>query len=209
MPYTRLLLLALGLTILNMLGCSSKPLAPEKEASSAVTDAGVTQGKPGKKLDPQATATFNRALKAMQQNNSDEALVLFQEMTNSYPGLSGSHTNIGLIHYKNNDFELAESAFQQALKIKPDNAIAHTHIGIIYRKQGRFTDAEQEYMKAIQADPNYANAHLNIGILYDIYLRKLSVAIQHYEKFQALQAEEDKTVKKWLLTLKRRQKASK
>lgn len=206
MPYTRLLALALFVAILNTLGCSSKLFTPETKAPVATADKGKLVAK---KLDPKATALFNNALKAMQENNTDEALALFQEMAINYPKLSGSQINIGLIYYKNNDFELAEAAFQQALKIKPDNAIAHNHIGIIYRKQGRFSDAEQQYIKAIQINPDYANAHLNIGILYDLYLRKLSLAIRHYEKFQTLQSNEDKTVRKWILILKRKLKMSK
>jgi len=206
MNFTRFLFLILAFNTLNLIGCTSKPVTPE--AGPLAT--GTEKGQPGtKKVDPKALAAFKRALTELQQGNSDEALVLFQEMTGNYPQIAVSHTNIGLIYFRANDFELAENAFQQAIKIKPDNAIAYNHLGIIYRKKGRFSDAEQQYLKAIEAKADYANAHLNLGILYDIYLRKLNLAIQHYEKYQTLQPEEDKTVKKWIAGLKRRQKASK
>jgi len=206
MPYTRLLLLTLSIALLNVLGCSSKSVVPEEVSQGAVTDKSKSTAK---KLDPKANAAFQRALTSLQQGNTEEALVLFQEMASNYPTLSGSHTNIGLIHFKANNLDLAEASFQQALQIKPDNAVAYNHIGIIYRNKGRFTDAKQQYLKAIEINPDYANAHLNLGILYDLYLRKLSSAKQHYEKFQSLQTEEDKTVRKWILILKRRLKVSK
>lgn len=208
MPYTKLLLLSLGIALFNLVGCSSKSVAPDDISPGVVTE--TDKSKPTvKKLDSKASTAFQRALTTLQQGNTEEALVLFQEMASNYPALSGSHTNIGLIHFKASDLDLAEASFQQALKIKADNAVAYNHIGIIYRKKGRFTDAEKQYLKAIEINPDYANAHLNLGILYDLYLRKLNVAKQHYEKFQSLQAEEDKTVKKWILTLKRRLKVSK
>ncbi|NOY67481.1 MAG: tetratricopeptide repeat protein [Gammaproteobacteria bacterium] len=206
MSYSRILLLTLGIVLLNLAGCSSKPVAPDSGSQASVTDKSKATAR---KLDPKASAAFKRALKILQEGNTDEALALFQEMATNYPTLSGSRTNIGLIYLKANDLELAEASFQQALEIKEDNAIAYNNLGVIYRKKGRFTDAEQYYLKAIKTDPDYANAYLNLGILYDLYLRKLDIAIQYYEKHQSLQSEEDKTVKKWILILKRRLKVSK
>lgn len=214
MKLTRQLLLTSFIAVLALSGCSKKTSTRTStdgsDATSAQTGTGTTDaGKKGAKIDPKATALFQKALNAVAIGNNDLAIGLFTDMANDYPSLSGSHTNLGLIYFKDDDMDKAEASFGQAISINEANPVAHTHLGIIYRKKGRFTDAEQAYLKAIEFVPEYGLAHLNIGILYELYLRKLADALRHYETYQSLQASEDETVKKWIAGLKRQLKVPK
>jgi len=194
--------------MLGIQACSTTAVSPDQQPTQATVE---SRDKPGTKtpaIDPAANSTYLQALRTIEQGNEGQAIKLLSDMSRQYPALSGPQTNLGLIYYNQDDIVKAEAAFKAALGINPKNAVAHNHLGIIYRRQGRFREAETAYLSAIQHKPDYANAHLNLGILYDIYLLKLDKALQHYQKFQSLQASEDKTVKNWIIGLKRRLKVS-
>lgn len=77
-------------------------------------------------------------------------------------------------------------------------------VGILHREAGRFEQAESAYLKAVTVKPDYALAHLNLGILLDLYLARHQQALEHYERYQALQSDEDKMVKRWIADISRR-----
>jgi hypothetical protein len=58
-------------------------------------------------------------------------------------------------------------------------------------------------MKAVTASPDYALAHYNLGVLNELYLQRLDLALQHFERYQELSGE-DEQVSKWIADLKRR-----
>ena len=213
MKFANYLLLTSMLVALSLSGCGKISFGKKTESTSS-EPASTEPGKPAdktkvKKIDPKATAAFQKALNAIATGNNDLAISLLTELADSHPTLSGSHTNLGLIYFKDGDMDRAEAAFGQAISINDANPTAHTHLGIIYRQKGRFTDAEQAYLRAIEHVPEYGLAHLNIGILYELYLRKLTDALRHYETYQSLQESEDETVKKWIVGLKRKLKLPK
>ena len=71
------------------------------------------------------------------------------------------------------------------------------------RRDGNFLEAEAAYLKAVTVSPEYVLAHYNLGILNELYLQRLDVALQHFERYQQL-VESDKQVDKWIADLKRR-----
>lgn len=204
MLYTRqLATIIISLALLS--GCTLVPI--ESSEQTTVNEGGAVT--PAKAVNPAAAADYQQALAAIKQGNNTLATRLLTAMTTEYPELSGPSTNLGLIYFKKGDLTRAEAALQNALAINPNNAVAHQHMGIVYRQQGKFSQSEQAYLNAIKYQPDYANAHLNLAILYDIYLIKFNNALRHYEKYQTLQSVEDKTVKNWMIGLKRRIKVSK
>ncbi|MGH8222819.1 MAG: tetratricopeptide repeat protein, partial [Woeseiaceae bacterium] len=76
-------------------------------------------------------------------------------------------------------------------------------LGMLSRRKGEFEEAEAAYLKAVTADPEYALAHYNLGVLNELYLQRLDVALQHFERYQELSGE-DEQVTKWIADLKRR-----
>ena len=158
------------------------------------------------KVDPKAAASYEMALASMRAGNASRAEKQFTQLTKDHPEFSGPHNNLGILHYRAGNIEKAKSAFESALKINPDSVVSLNYLGIISRGNGEFKQAQGFYEKALQADPNYAYAHLNYGILLELYMGKLSKALEHYKRYQELTEEEDKKVEGWIIELSRRVK---
>lgn len=158
-------------------------------------------------VSPEARNDYDAALEAMRSGDEGRAKALLNSLINAYPNLSGPHTNLGLLYFREKKIDQAEASFLKAVEMNPNSSVSYNHLGIISRGKGEFSKAEDYYLKALNINQDYALAHLNLGILYDLYLGKLGKARDHYEWFQKLTPEEDKEVKKWLIDLERRIKA--
>ena len=156
------------------------------------------------KVDPKAASSYEMALVSMRAGNTSRAEKQFEKIAEDHPEFSGPHNNLGILHYREGNIEKAKLAFERALKINPDSVVSLNYLGIISRGKGEFKQAQGFYEKALRADPNYAYAHLNYGILLELYMGKLSEALKHYKRYQALTEEEDKKVKGWIIELGRR-----
>jgi Flp pilus assembly protein TadD len=129
-------------------------------------------------------------------------------VSTSAPRKEHVFTNLGLAYFKQENYDKAELAFQQSIRLNPADAIAYNHLGILKRLQGEFDAARLTYIKAIQIDNQYAGAYLNLGILYDIYLQDLELALQQYEKYQALTRGENLSVDEWIVDIQRQLKTA-
>ena len=117
--------------------------------------------------------------------------------------IQGAHVNLAIIFAARGDLQAAENSLTDALIVDPAHSAALNQLGMLLRRQGKFAEAESAYAKAITADPDYALAHYNLGVLNDLYLQRLDVALEHYERYQEL-AGDDQQVTKWIADLKRR-----
>ena len=162
------------------------------------------------KVDPKITAEFEAALSAMRDGKTAQAESVLRQLAEKSPTFSGPRANLGILYFHANKLDQAKSEFQEALKINPNNVVSLNHLGIISRGEGKFKEAHDFYEKALRIDPNYAYAHLNFGILLELYMGKLSEALEHYKRYQELMKaegkEEDKKVAKWIVDLSRRAK---
>lgn len=152
---------------------------------------------------------YDEAIGSLKNGKAGLALELLLQVSNDAPEKPYVFTNLGLAYFKLEKLELAEKAFAEALKRDDDDAVAHNHLGILLRQKGEFEKARQHYQQAIDSDSGYALAHLNLGILFDIYLQDLKKALQHYQRYQSLAAEENKTVAGWIVDIERRLKSAK
>lgn len=150
-----------------------------------------------------ALSIFEQAVSAMAAGDLIEAELKLQEFLLQYPHYAGAHVNLAIIFAERGDLKAAENSLTDALILNPANAPALNQLGMLLRRKGEFEAAENAYLKAVDAQPDYALAHYNLGVLNDLYLQRLSTALQHYERYQAL-AGEDELVTKWIADLKRR-----
>ena len=139
----------------------------------------------------------------MAGGDSIDAELRFQEFLLQYPDYPGAHVNLAIIFMSRGDLQAAENSLTDALIVDPVHAAALNQLGMLLRRQGKFPEAESAYSKAISANPGYALAHYNIAVLNDLYLQRLDVALEHYERYQEL-AGDDQQVTKWIADLKRR-----
>jgi Tfp pilus assembly protein PilF len=179
-------------------------LAAESQAAVIVLPNPYLQNRPA--VAAAARSRYQQALDALARENWSQAESELQWLTENYPALSGPYLNLAMLYQATAQFDQAESAFQQAIAVNSNNVSAYNQYGIFLRQQGQFDAAEQQYLQSLQAWPDYAEGHLNLAILYDLYMGKFELALQHYQRYQALSAEPDRQVSGWIIDTERRLK---
>jgi lipoprotein NlpI len=168
------------------------------------TSGGDSAAAAGEEIPNAALASYERAITAMEAGDRVEAELELEHLVLEYPDYTGPYVNLAILYQEDARADDAEAVLDRALTLRPENAVANNQRGIVLRSQGRFDEAEAAYEAAIAADPEYAIAHRNLGILLDIYLRRPEEALAHYERYQELLAEPDRTVAGWIVDLRRR-----
>ncbi|MEE9511357.1 MAG: tetratricopeptide repeat protein [Gammaproteobacteria bacterium] len=168
-------------------------MGPKRSAGTV----GTTSGAPGRVI-----AQYEHALVAMQDGNDDRATQRLEVFIGQYPQYAGPYVNLGIVYARNDRTEEAEQMFQRAIEVNPGYAAAYNELGILHRQDGRFEEAVSAYRRAIKADSKYTLAYLNLGVLYDLYQRQPQQALEYYERFVAL--EQDEQVERWIVELQRR-----
>lgn len=181
---------------------ASGPRAPESGGASA-------DGAAAAETVPEPVRREHEAaLAALEAGNAAEAERLLQALVEAHPEYPGAHVNLAIVYREDGRDDAARAALEAALEADPDHPQANNELGIVLRRAGEFEAAEQAYRRALEADPDYALAHHNLGVLLDLYLHRPAEALEHYERYQALVAEPDRTVAGWIIDLRRRVGAS-
>ena len=188
-------------------GCGSTPKQPTSANDENVMLGPDGQPIPERVIAPLAKTMYEQAVAVMASGDFLEAQLRLQEFILQYPGYPGAHVNLAIIFASNGDELGAENSVTDALMIDPEYAPALNQLGMLLRRQGKFREAEAAYQRAIAAHPDYALAYYNLGVLNELYLQRLDIALQQYERYQALNSD-DKQVEKWIADLKRRIGAS-
>jgi tetratricopeptide (TPR) repeat protein len=194
------------LTVLLLAACQSGPeTAPDPapvEEAAPVTETTATEPEPVDFYQQ----FYAEAIASLKHGDTEQALELLLQVSTDSPDKPYVFTNLGLAYFKLQKMDLAEQAFQEAISRNKKDAVAYNHLGILLRYKGQFEEARKRYQRAIAIDSEYAYAHLNLGILFDIYLQDLKMALQEYQKYQALIGEDDKQVAGWIVDIQRRLK---
>ena len=147
---------------------------------------------------------YKLALELMQSEDYRQAISLMENIIEEEPRISGPWVNIAIAYRQLDEIDKAESAIHMALEANPDNPYALNQAGIIMREQGKFSASEEMYKRALAEYPNYPNAHLNLAILCDLYLQNIVCAKSHYQAYQELNQDSDKSIVAWMNDLDRR-----
>ena len=196
------------LAMLILTACQS---APEKAPAPAPEVEPVIEGSAAEpELEPVDfyQQFYAEAIAAMKDGKTEQALELLLQVSTDAPDKPHVFTNLGLAYFKLQQLDLAEQAFEAAIIHNDQDSVAYNHLGILQRYKGQFEAARNQYQRAIRIDSDYAYAHLNLGILFDIYLQDLELALQHYQKYQALITEADSQVAGWITDIQRRLKTA-
>lgn len=155
-------------------------------------------------LKGNTASEFEMAVSFLQEGRYEEALALLRHITAEQPELAGPWINLGEVYVALDAPEEARQAFESAVAANPYNCTAHNELGLLSRQNGDFEAAERHYLNCLERVPGNDAAHLNLGILYELYLGRLTEALASYRQYQALQPEEDRRVKGWVMDLERR-----
>ena len=156
---------------------------------------------------PAVSARFQRAQAAMGNGDWAQAESELLWLTENYPALSGPFVNLAIVYEATQQFDLAASAYQGAIAANASNVHAYNQYAVFLRRQGQFEQAETTYLQALERWPEYPEAIINIAILYDLYMGRLSLALEYYQTYQALQESPDRQVAGWIIDAERRLKS--
>ena len=190
--------LPLLFSILVVAGCASSGPKPAETTPSVAQGERVLP-----EIPAQAMTMFEQAVAVMASGDFVDAELRLKEFLLQYPAYPGAYVNLAIIHSQNGNDEAAQAAIDAALALDADHAPALNQQGMLLRRNGKFLEAEAAYLKAVTSSPDYALAHYNLGVLNELYLQRLDVALQHFEKYQELVGS-DKQVEKWIADLRRR-----
>jgi Flp pilus assembly protein TadD len=154
-------------------------------------------------IPPAVQTLYEQATAAMAGGDAVEAELKLRSFLLRNPGYPGAHVNLAILMAANGDDGAAAEHIKAALNIDPAHPAALNQLGMLERRRGRFAEAESAYMKAVTASPGYALAHYNLGVLNELYLQRLEVALEHFERYLECGGN-DEQVTKWVADLKRR-----
>lgn len=164
--------------------------------------------KPEERLSPelqtQLQGKYEQALGAIRQGHLEQARLLLEEVIRLQPGLATPYVNLGIIAERQGARDEAKNWYEKALEVDPSQPEALNQLGVLYREEGQFDKALACYQRALSANSELPQVHYNLAILYDLYLGDYGRAITHYERYQALSADQNEKVAQWLMDLKRR-----
>ena len=198
--------LVLPVAILVVTGCASSGGSAPAERGSQASGTRVGQQAAAvqhPEVPAEAQTLFEQAVAVMASGDFVEAELRLKEFLLQYPAYPGAHVNLAIIHGQNGNEKAAQASVDAALALDPNHPAALNQQGMLLRRNGKFIEAEAAYMKAVTASPDYALAHYNLGVLNELYLQRLDVALQHFERYQELSGG-DKQVEKWIADLTRR-----
>ena len=157
------------------------------------------------KVSVEVEALFDQGVKLIEAKKWPQAQAHFEKLTQIAPSFSGPWVNLGLSHWRQNSIESASQAFEQAILINKNNGDAYNLYAVMMGEQGDFEKAEALYLQALSVWPHNFVSHRNLGILYDMYMGRFNDAYYHFDMCAKILGEPDKTLRGWMIDIKRRQ----
>jgi tetratricopeptide (TPR) repeat protein len=123
-------------------------------------------------------AIFAEALQHHQAGNLHLAKQLYQKILAADGNHADAHHLLGVVAYREGQFEQAASSIGRALSLNPGNAVYHANLGLVWRELSNLGLAMSSFRDALRIDPCCAEAHLGLGNIYRIQ-GMLDDAIKH------------------------------
>jgi tetratricopeptide (TPR) repeat protein len=96
-------------------------------------------------------------------NKPNDAIAVFQKLTEDYPELPEPYNNLAVIYAQQKQYEKAKQALEMAIRTHPSYATAHENLGDIYSRM-----ASQAYDKALQLDSSNTSAQTKLSMIRNL-----------------------------------------
>lgn len=113
-----------------------------------------------------AQGRFLKGLILAEQGNTNEAIAVFNGLTEDYPELPEPYNNLAVLYAGQGQYEKAKSELEMAIRTHPSYATAHENLGDIYAKM-----ASQAYDRALQLDKSNTNTQTKLALIRDLFSR--------------------------------------
>ncbi|MDL2337368.1 MAG: tetratricopeptide repeat protein [Pseudomonadota bacterium] len=94
---------------------------------------------------------FLKGTLLVETRRTDEALLVFQQLTEEFPELPEPYNNLAALYAARGEFEKARMALDGALRANPGFAMAHQNLGDVYAQLARLS-----YQRALKIEPGNA-----------------------------------------------------
>jgi len=111
-----------------------------------------------------ARGRFLKGMILADQNNPNDAITVFTELTQDFPELPEPYNNLAVLYASQGQYDKARSALEMAIRAHPNYATAHENLGDIYAKM-----AGQAYDKALQLDRGNAAAQTKLNLIQKLF----------------------------------------
>ncbi len=142
------MVMACGVAAVGVGGCSGS-----KRRQSAVT----AENHPDARV-AEADRLVKQALDAETAGRKDDALSLYVQAIDTWPGLAIAWNNYGLLLLERGEYADAVTAFQEAANLEPSDPRPVTHIGLAYWETGWAAQALEYFDRALTINPQYLPA---------------------------------------------------
>ncbi len=178
-----------------LIGCATSGDRPER-AASALEQAPASAS---------ALARYAEGVAALEAGHVARATATFETLAREYPQYSGPLRQLAWLAVDAGDNAQAFDYLHRALKVCEACASVLTDLGVLHRQRGEFDAAEQAYRDALAADRDYAPAHFNLAVLFELYRMRPRPAIDHYERYLALEEDDPdaRLIRAWVADLER------
>ncbi|NMG27451.1 L,D-transpeptidase Cds6 family protein [Aromatoleum evansii] len=115
----------------------------------------------GNAKEPQAR--FLKGIALTELNRADEAVAVFQKLTEDFPELPEPYNNLAVLYAQQRQYDKARSALEMAIRTHPSYATAHENLGDVYARL-----ASQAYDKALQLDSANTAAQSKLALIREM-----------------------------------------
>lgn len=109
---------------------------------------------------------FERALSAIKEKDSNNAIFLFKELVKSDPKDFVSWNHLANLYLLNEKYKESEESFNKAIELKADYALAMIGLGSLYIDRKNLEKAITVLSKAVELSPESADAQHFLGEAY-------------------------------------------
>ena len=114
----------------------------------------------GQTQDDPVQSLYAEAKSAEAAGNIQDAIAKYEAILKLAPRLGAAYNNLGLLYFKQRDFEKAAHVLQKGLTVDPKMPSASALLGISLYQLGMYSEAKTPLEKALAANPKDSNAEL-------------------------------------------------
>lgn len=111
-----------------------------------------------------AQARFLKGLILTTQSKTNDAISIFQSLTEDYPELPEPYNNLAVLYAGLGQYDKAKIALERAIHNHPNYATAQENLGDIYAKM-----ASQAYERALQLDRKNSATQSKLALINDLF----------------------------------------
>ncbi len=146
--------------------------------------------------DSHSVRLYNYALQMYKKGLPEQALSPLKKSIELDAEFPPSHNLMGIILWKQSNFEGAIGEFNKAVTLDKTYVLAHFNYGVLQFEGEKYPDAERHLKEALSLDSGMAEAHYVLGLLYkkmsreEEAVRELGAALAIFEKRKTASAYE-------------------